>query len=382
VPAIGGGLYWVLRGACRVAAERRRPSIGADSILAGLMGGFPTLGMALVPDPAGNVDAGPGDGDGGHRIELPPDADLELSRVMREVHWQVFGWSAAANTPQWTDEAGAAIRLAMALAVARGAPWVGADHLLEALLTDPANAASRLVRQWRVDLDLLTDVARRTWPVAGGQPPYRALASYLIRLGVIVDPGQERRQRSRAVVRGLTAGFTRLFAQAGPFLAFLEDEAVAETVRLGHDRTTPAHLILAVLVLEEQMLADGLRPTSGYAAACDLVLAPFGLDRETVSATVPPISLRGPIAPPQSRRALRTNSKNPPWTQAAARAAERARGLGRGGDGPVGSAQLLYAALSDPEDSGRLLLREHSVDPAAVQDVLAVRLGMSGGSTP
>lgn len=66
-----------------------------------------------------------------------------------------------------------------------------------------------------------------------------------------------------------------MLAQADPALVFLEDEGIAETVRLGHDRTTVTRLILAVLVLEEEMAASGLRPAVDYEQACDFVLRPF-----------------------------------------------------------------------------------------------------------
>ena len=172
-----------------------------------------------------------------------------------------------------------------------------------------------------------------------------------------------------ALIYRLASGTVRLVAGTGPVLAFLEDEAVAETVRLGHDRTTLTHLVLAVLVLEEQMAATGLRPAREYEAACGFVLRSFALDRESVSVTVASIVQDGPIAPPQRRRSWRSSPKNPPWTVAAARAAEAARSAT-----VAGSAHLLRAVLADSDDSGRRLLWEHAVDPAAVADLLARRL--------
>jgi hypothetical protein len=258
---------------------------------------------------------------------------------------------------------------------------VGADHLLEALLADSANMASNFVRRQGVSLELLTEVARQTWPVAGGKPPYRELADLLNRVGVLVEPGRERQQRSTALTRRLVAGATRLLNQTSPVLSFLEAEAVAETVRMGHDRTTLTHLILATLVLEEQMAASGLRPAPEYVFACDFVLRSFAIDRELVSVTVASEPQEGAIAPVQRRRGSRNNPRNPPWTLAAVRVAERARDVaGSGLNQPAGSAHLLHAVLADSDDSGRRLLYEHSVDPAVVQDLLAVRLGSPPGS--
>lgn len=371
----------MLRGACQIAADLRQPVIGAHALLGSMINNFPGFRSVLTFNPAGEVRQDARDG-GDHRIELPPEAELELLRVTREVHWQVFGWAAvraSSTVPQWADEASAIVRLAMAIAVARGNPWVGADHLLEALLADPPNTASCYLHKQRTDLDLLTEVAQRTWPAPGGEPPRRALADLLNRAGVLTDPAQEGRQRSTAFTRRLTTGAIGFLTQTSPALAFLEDEAIAETVRLGHDRTTLTHLVLAVLILEEQMAASGLRPTNEYMPSCDFILRPFAIDRELVSVTVVSVPQEGEIAPAQRRRSWRSNPKNPPWTVTASRAAEQARSAtSSSSKAPTGSANLLFAVLSDSDDSGRQLLREHSVDPETVQHLLARRLGMLG----
>ena len=208
---VGGGFYWVLRGACRAAAELRQPAIGTDTLLISLMNNFPAFRTVLGPNPAGARGGERGSAEDNH-VEIPPNVELELLRTMRETHWQEYGWSRVASrrdVPQWAAEAETAARLAMAIAVARDAPWVGADHLLEALVSDPANAASYFVRRQGVDLELLTQVARRTWPVAGGEPPRRALADLLHRVGGLgragrpesarlggVDPSLGRRRRA------------------------------------------------------------------------------------------------------------------------------------------------------------------------------------------
>ncbi|WP_369793941.1 Clp protease N-terminal domain-containing protein [Actinoplanes sp. SE50/110] len=263
----------------------------------------------------------------------------------------------------------------MAISVARGDPWVGPDHLLEALLADPTNTAGLLVEAQMVDLDRLTRVARRTWPVAGGKPPIRNLADHLARAGALVDPAHPGLQRSTALTRGLTSGIVRLAAQASPALAFLEQEATAEAVRLGHDRTTLVHLILAVLVLEEQLTSTGLRPSGEYAVSCDFVLRPFGMTRSEVFVSLADVPQEGAIAAPQRRRSWRSSPKNPPWTLPACQAGDTARTLAANGKkSPGGSADLLLAVLSHPDDAGRRLLREHSVDPSAVEELLARRL--------
>ncbi|NMO55721.1 hypothetical protein HH310_31630 [Actinoplanes sp. TBRC 11911] len=370
---VGGGFYWVLRGAGRAAVALRQPVIAANTMLISLINNFPAFRPLFSSRPTERAPNERSDA-GVRRVELPADAEFELSRTLRETHWRAFGWSRQADSG-WADEARMAARLAMAIAVARRARWVGPDHLLEALLADPSNTAGSLVGGQGVDLDLLTEVARRTWPVDGGEPPYRGLAGPLNRIGILAGPQGENRSRSTALTQRVVAGATSLFAQASPVLAALEEESTAETVRLGHDRTTPAHLVLAVLVLEHEMTSSGLHPASEWLEACGFVLRDLSLERKTV--VLPPFQ-DDALALPQRRRAWRRNPKNPPWTASAARAADQARLVARGQRGPgAGSAHLLYAALADPDDSGRRLLAENLVDPVVVRGMLADRLGIS-----
>lgn len=379
---VGRDFYWVLHGACRAAPALRQSVIGTDTVLISTMNTFPGFRQVLSP---GRVELAGRDfvqGGGVDRIHLSADAELRLCRIMREVHWRVFGWKPAeapSSVPRWAGEVGVAGRLAMAIAEARDAPWVGADHLLEALLTDSANLASSFVRKRGVDPEFLTEMAQRTWPVPGGRPPRQALAEMLDRVGVLIQPGREIRRRPIALKRRMAAGVIRLVTQTSPVLSFLEDEAIAETVRLGHDRTTLTHLILAVLVLEEEMTASGLRPAVDYMQSCDFVLQHFGIDREAVSLAAASTPQVGEIASPQRRRSWRSGSRNPPWTVAAVRVAEAARLVASTGSrAALGSAHLLHAVLTDPDSSGRRVLSEQLVNTGAVQDLLARRLGLSG----
>lgn len=380
---VSGGVYWMLRGACRVAAELRQPEIGSDSILISLMNHFPAFRKVF-----GNAFPQVREGGGarvtqnGGPIALSADDELQLLRVMREVHWQVFGWEPAEGSPQWAEEAHEAVRRAMVVAVVQSGPWVGPDHLLESLLGDSGNAASHLVERQRVDLELLTEVARRTWPDPGGEPPRRGMVDVLSRAGVLTDSGRGRGRQSVSMAQRLASGVFRVVAQTSPVLAFLEDEAIAETVRMGHDRTTATHLILAVLLFEEELADSGLRPVPQYEPSCEVVLSSFGLDRRSLSATAASDAQVGEIAPPQRRRSWRSSPKNPPWTLTAARMADSARTMARAGQGlPAGSAHLLYAVLSDPDDAGRSLLREHGADPTEVVARLARRLQITSSPT-
>ncbi|MBB2947538.1 hypothetical protein FB565_007309 [Actinoplanes lutulentus] len=351
-----------------MAAELRLPEIGTDALLIGLVEGYAPLrqvpGLARMRP----VDPEGGPGRVGGTFSIPVQAELEVERTLREVHWAEFGFGRT-EAPRWTGQVRDALRFAVAIALAREAPWLGSDHLLEAIFEDAGSAARRLARWQRVDLERMTAVAGQLWPSFDGEPPRRLLAVMMRDLGVLADPG-ERGAGEAASSPGmrirLLGAVLRLAAQASPALFLLEGEAVAETVRLGHDRTTLVHLVLAVLSLEEQMAATGLRAAGDHGG---FLLRPFVLDRELVAVTVAAMSQEGELVTRRRGRRWRTNPRNPPWTVAAARAADAARGAR-----DAGGAELLHAVLTDPDDTGRRLLREHGADPAEVEDVLRERV--------
>ncbi|GIE46254.1 hypothetical protein Alo02nite_91520 [Actinoplanes lobatus] len=323
------------------------------------MGRYPPLRPVLRPA----LGQDTGRQDPGEHVELPPDEERELLHAMREARWEACGWSAD-GLPRWAADTEASLRLAMAIAVARDRPWVGPDHLLEALLDDPGTAVNHVI-----DFEALTDVADQLWAAVGSVGPRREMSRHLHMIGVLADPGGGGKPPSRAMTHLVIPGL-RLFTGASMALVYLETEAIAETVRLGHDRTTPAHLLLSLMLLEEQMDDTGLQPAAEYRTACDPILRPLLADREPALKIMAETTPSGPPAAPQRRRIWRTYAKNPPWTVSAARVAEAAR---TAGPEPAGSAHLLRAILADPDDSGRRLLRNF-VDLAEVTDLLAHRL--------
>lgn len=91
-------------GACRAAAQLRLAQIGADTVLVSLLNAYPGFRRVLGPSWDGKVSPAPGGGHDDRRIDLPPEAELELSRTTREVLWRDFGWRSAggpATTPEW-----------------------------------------------------------------------------------------------------------------------------------------------------------------------------------------------------------------------------------------------------------------------------------------
>ncbi|GIJ24578.1 Clp protease N-terminal domain-containing protein [Micromonospora lutea] len=379
---MGGGVYSVLRRAAREAVRLKKTTIGVDDVLFGMLGRHPLLRSVIPVRPqqpprrrrseASNVLTGD--------VELSGELTLEVVRAMREAYWRSFGWPGPARDRfaealGWEAPAVAVLRLAAHLAVRRRAPYVGSPHVLEALLEDPGRHAHEYLVSDQIVPGRLDAVVARLWPQGDREPPRPGLAGPLQEVGVIArEPGR----KTGRLKRGLVLSVARLFAETTPALNWLELEAVAETVRLGHDRTSPAHLMMGVLVLEEEMQAGDLRPVSPSDAANEMLLGRLGVTRQDAALRVAKASYGTELAESRPKRSWQTERNNPPWTAAAARIAERARELANlGARMPAGSAHLVYAAVSDSDDTGRELLADLGVDPRAVRDLAAARLGLN-----
>ncbi|MEU8331543.1 Clp protease N-terminal domain-containing protein [Micromonospora sp. NPDC048839] len=376
---VGGGLHSVLRRAAREAARLKKLSVGADDLLFGLVGRYPQLRAAI---PVESEPQSRTTYDVPDQPELPLTLTVELTRAMRETYWNCFGWPGPARvrlaeTLGWEPEARAVLGVAAHLAVLRRASSVGSGHLLEALLDEPGNSAHRYIVWHRLVPGRLDDVTARLWPRGDREAPRSGLADPLRQIGVLVGGGQQPSRGGRLASRLIASG-SRLLAQTTPTLGGLELEAVAETVRLGHDRTSPAHLMAAVLVLEEEMRAGVLRPAGASALANEILLGHFGPTRQEAGLVLAETSFDGEFVGSRPRRAWRTDPTNPPWTVAADRIAERAREVSTlGARLPAGSAHLVYAALTDPDEDARRLLAGLGVDPNVVCDLAARRLGLA-----
>ncbi|MEU8406298.1 Clp protease N-terminal domain-containing protein [Micromonospora sp. NPDC048842] len=376
---IGGGLYAVLRRAADEAARLKQVSIGSDDLLFALLGRYPRLRPAV---PVRAQPREPAASDATDDVfGLSVEVTFELVRAQREAYWRSFGWPGPAvdrlaRAVGWELEAESVLRMAAQLALHRQARWVGSDHLLETLLEGPGDRAQRYVDLDRLIPGRLDDAVAQIWPRGDQEPPWLGLAAPLRQLGVLTGPGAGAVRSGRLATR-LISSASRLFSQTTPALGWLELEAVAETVRVGHDRTSPAHLILAVLVLEEEMRAGELRPAGPSGSGNEALLDHVGLTRQEAGLVVAAARYGGEFAGPRPKRAWRTDRTNPPWTVAAARIAERARELSTlGARLPAGSIHLLHAALTDPDEEARRLLTELGVDPSVVRDLAARRLGL------
>jgi Clp amino terminal domain, pathogenicity island component len=364
----GGGTLRVLVGACRLAAKEKKPGIWTDDVLRSLtqlvaelraVRSFPPATVAfhrdyVVGDPA---------------VPLPAALDWEVEAVLRVAHWKVLGFTNPDGSrpprPWWEAETVAAVRAAAALAAARGQEIVGRNHLLEALLSFPGNRARHYLERSRVDQAMLDQAMRRRWPVTDSEPPTYALAEFLQQTGVLVDPSRPQREgKGRWMAR-----MVRRVNEREPLLVGLELQAKTEAVRLGHAAVGLPHLLLAIMTLEAELAATGLRPLAVYAKANTAILEPLGVTHDAAIRVATPVPAGTPLAPPQKRRPWHGGRGDPRWTASAARVSERA-------GGSAGSVGLLRSVLSDEDDSGRRFLAALGIQPAIVETELD-RLALS-----
>lgn len=370
------GVYHMLVGACRVARTRGAARIGTDDVLVSMLRRSPELGgvPGFPARPAATTGTPPAP-----PVRAQDEHEAEALRTMRQAHWEVFGLStgrdSGRSSPDWDAGAVAVVGRSLAAARSVGQSWAGGRQLFDALLADEGGAALRLLRGNRVDLALLDEAARRTWPDQGGAEPWSLMVDQLTAWGLLLPAGAPLSGRRRT---GLLSAVTSFLGDASLVLAMLERAALIEAVRLGHARVSVGHLVVAVLRFEEETVGSGLRWAPAFAAVNAPVLGPLGLRYRDGLAIVAAAEPGGPIAAPKRGRRWRSDPRNPPWTAAAAQAADSARDrAGRGAD--AGSLHLLWGALSGADDEGRSLLRAMNGDPEAVRAEVSRHL--DGGPT-
>jgi len=344
-------MHRVLLGACRHAAKNGSRRIDTVHVLMSVFVRVPTIGAMLDYPPASTYERPAPFAD----RAIDPDLAQLAWEEMREAHWRIFGL-AGRGASHWDSEVHLAVTRALVEAASARRPWAGIDHLLRVFLSDPDCHAHKFLRTKRVDLEQLSRAADLTWPYGDRERPFYSISNFLEQSGILTDPDRPARPSSQhRWVRRLTS----LIAQAGPALIGLEQQAMAEAVRLGQKVVGLRHLLLALLSLEEQMRLTGLRPAAGYEDANRMVLLDFHLTHRATLNHIRPLIHAADIAPRQRRRPWRSSRRHPRWTIPAARAADSARPRG-------GSTELLQAILTDEDSEARTILTALHADPAAI----------------
>ncbi|RKT88946.1 Clp amino terminal domain-containing protein, pathogenicity island component [Saccharopolyspora antimicrobica] len=240
--------------AFRGAIRREQPAVGTEHVLSALLDGDSAAGKVLAPTVRASgsmmgVIRAKGIGDHWvHDEDAEPVHDLAVTGLLREAEWAAR--QKDSDVPPPTGALRAALRQALLYADEHGTPRANTAHLLMGLLHSPQNRAHEALRECRVDRsDVLARLQVHPSAREPGEPPRTDTARTLRKMGLLTG------RRGQLSVR-LVA---KLFGNGAPVFMVLRPEARRQAIRLGHGEVTTAHLLLAVLALDEQLTAAGER---------------------------------------------------------------------------------------------------------------------------
>ncbi|MEV5709657.1 Clp protease N-terminal domain-containing protein [Actinoallomurus sp. NPDC052274] len=237
-----------------------------------------------------------------------------------------------------------------------GVTWANETHMLMGLLHDPGNRASEALLERRLDRDeLRARLAVHPSAHQDGEPNMRSVDG-LCNLGMLDKPAG----------RGWGGRIGRLLTSGGfgsPVVPTVRMEAKRQTIRLGHSRVTTAHLLLAMLVVDDQLTTAGRRFRDGVAqvnTGAEL-LRTRGATSSAVFNAVADL-IRPGDRPQAGSLALESSAE---------KALTRARLLAHERKSPsTGTTHLLAAVLADPDDPCHSLLSAIGVDVEELRQAL------------
>lgn len=366
----GGRLWAALVAACRSARSGSNKKLHTDHILFALV--LRGTASPEIERPAQRHlrrslrdMAGSSDLSGDYPLAAPSTPYSEAEAALREAWWASAKgtWSGGKYSTEinWSSDSLEAVMKALGRAGSLGIRCAGPAHLLEAILSDPRGPAASLLNEHGVDLKRAIQAAYLKTPIDSSDEPNTPVVNTLRIFRVI--PG------SSAIVlafaRVLTS-YTLRLSRLGAVQLALEHEAIRQAVRVGAERVTTAHLLFALLALDEQLeeVQVALPERVAMSNRGGAILRTFGVSLRAVPSHGTELRDPGPVTPRHRRRLWRSNPRNPPWTAVAANAADRAPQLA--GGGPVGSTALLQASLAESGGAAALLLRSLGVEPDEV----------------
>ncbi|MCQ0003805.1 Clp protease N-terminal domain-containing protein [Actinomadura madurae] len=287
-----------------------------------------------------------------------PSTASAVTALLHEAGWVAFRKAKPTDTSAAPESRPPLPSGALAAALGRmlvsahelGVAWANETHLLMGLLHDPGNRASEALLERRLDRDeLIARLAVLPTARQNGKPNTLSLDG-LRNLGML-DHAPSRGWGGR-IGRWLTSG-----GHGSPVVPTVRSEAQRQAVRLGHSSVTTAHLLLSILVLDDQIAIAGHRFRDGVAqvnGAAELL--------RTRGAT--PSAVLGAVAEliPAGDRP-QAGSLTPDMEGSAEKAVTRARLLANERKSPsTGTAHLLSAVLAEPDDPCHAVLSAVGVD--------------------
>ncbi|GAA0329036.1 hypothetical protein GCM10010151_18590 [Actinoallomurus spadix] len=247
-----------------------------------------------------------------------------------------------------------------------GVSWANETHMLMGLLHDPGNRASEALLERRLDRDeLIARLAVHPSARQDGAPNMRSVDG-LRNLGVLDKPAG--RGWGGRIVRRLTSG-----GFGTPVVPTVRMEAERQAIRLGHSRVTTAHLLLAMLVVDDQVTTAGHRFRDGVAqvnTGAEL-LRTRGATASAMFDAVADLIRADDAVADLIRTGDGPQADSLALDNGAGKALTRARLLAHERKSPsTGTTHLLAAVLADPDDPCHSLLSAIGVDVEELRQAL------------
>ena len=339
--------------AFRRAVRDGRPDVGTEHLLFALLGGDSAAKDLLAPRARdsgslmGVITAKGAEHWAGEDRSGESPGCRTAAALLREAAWTA---SRDEAPPRPTGALTAALAQALKQAESLGVSRANTSHLLMGLLHDPGNRACEALLERRMDRgDLIDRLAVHPSAHQDGTERPDALSG-LRNMGMLTERGMYWGRLARTLSGG---GF------GSPVVLTVRKEAERQAVRLGHSEVTEVHLLLGMLVLDDQLSEAGLslRPEwAGVNRGAEL-LRRRGVTLASVVDALAEPDTAVPFRPTMHEDIERI------LTRARLRCHERK-------DPSTGTDHLLAVLVADPGGPCESLLTSHGVDSEELRQAL------------
>jgi hypothetical protein len=251
-----------------------------------------------------------------------PQAVLAMSNVeatgsLREAMWARQGdkkmrvnprtrlWP---TLPAWSKEVHEAIQYSLAIAEGKGLNQSATVHLLIALLDGQDSRAIQVMRGCGLEPGSLQNYLNQTRAAGRGSRPWTPALDLLEGMG-FTGPGGFLPQ----ALASFLCYRAKKGAPGGLLLHVLQAEAARHSVRLGHSRIAPVHLLLAVISLANQVAQRSAVLRVDLAPRCEMlpVLSSLQLPMPAIAAKATDLDVS---TLELSSLGIPIRRQSPPWT--------------------------------------------------------------------
>lgn len=295
-------------------------------------------------------------------------AAIESEAALREAAWTVWGKRDGGQTGSvsQTWENGVSERMCEALLNAHraGIAYAGVAHVLVVILRDLSIKARAVLDRYDTDrLSLLRHV-KATGQLERNARPWTPSVDLLRYFGLV--------DGHPVWFRAVTAVTRRILikqVQTSPLYYVLATEANRQAVRLDDGVVSPAHLMLAMATIEEQLALTGIRLAVGPREASRVSWRIYDRLRSSQRLTTIGVNIDRTPDTIASDRPY-TQQLGPPWSIAAVDAMNRV-GVRHTGQQPVGFDHLLAELIESPDVGLTQFLEHVGMNRAALAEELS-----------